>query len=154
MRRRRRSRSRSRKNSVYAKSCLINFSLLNTASESKHIIELRCRTPAKAKVIIFMTWKKKSYLNTEAQIVVQILNEYIQEGNFQKNILPRKIKGGDEIIWRPRFLLPSLSSVFEKEKFISAFISKLDAIYCLSKARFSQAVAANAYLPAQCGLRC
>lgn len=104
---------------------------------------------------------KKSYLNTEAQIVAQILNEYIQEGNFQKNILPRKIKGGDEIIWRPRFpphptplFLPSLPSVFEKEKFISAFISKLDAIYCLSKARFSQAVAANAYLPVQCGLRC
>lgn len=46
---------------------------------------------------------KKSYLNTEAQIVTQILNEYIQEGHFQKNILPKKIKGGDEIIWRPRF---------------------------------------------------
>ena len=32
-----------------------------------------------------------------------------------------------------------LSSDFRKEKFISAFISKLDAIYCLSKAHFSLA---------------
>lgn len=57
------------------------------------------------------------------------------------------------------FFFPSLpplllSSVFGKQKFISAFISKLDAIYCLYKARFSPAVAANAYLPPQCGLGC
>lgn len=34
---------------------------------------------------------------------------------------------------------PPFSSDFRKEKFISAFISKLDAIYCLSKAHFSLA---------------
>lgn len=34
---------------------------------------------------------------------------------------------------------PPLSSDFRKEKFISPFISKLDAIYCLSKAHFSLA---------------
>lgn len=36
------------------------------------------------------------------------------------------------------FFFP-LSSDFRKEKFISAFIFKLDAIYCLSQAHFSLA---------------
>lgn len=163
--RRRRGRYGKKKNCVYAKSCLIIFSLLNTASESKHIIELRCKTPAEAKVIIFMTWKKKLFEQWSSNCCTN--SKWIYTGGkFSKEYFAKKNKR-----WRWNYLeasshphrppthtshppFSSLSSVSEKEKFISAFISKLDAIYCLSKARFSQAVAGSAYLPAQCGLRC
>lgn len=105
MRRSRRSRSRSRKNSVYAKSCLINFSLLNTASESKHIIELRCRTPAKAKVIIFMTWKKKKLFEHWSSNCCTNSKWIYTGGKFSKEYFAKKNKR-----WRWNYLEASFPS--------------------------------------------
>lgn len=106
---------------------------------------------------------QKSNLEHESVIISWILNkkkktpdienkfskEYCKKEDEKKKMQPNYLEA-----FFPQPSSTSLSSVFGKEKFISAFISKLDAIYCLYKARFSPAVAANAYLPPQCGLGC
>lgn len=127
--------TRKRRNScAYAKSCLINVAILNAAFNSKGIFELRCKNISQdtTQVIIFITCR-----NTERQSKTWTYNYLMKSNEKHKKDISKKIHTKR---WNTNYLGAFfLSSVFGKETFISAFISKLDAIYCLSKAHFSLA---------------
>lgn len=87
---------------------------------------------AKTQVIIFITCR-----NTERQSKTWTYNYLMKSNEKHKKDISKKIHTKR---WNTNYLGAFfLSSVFGKETFISAFISKLDAIYCLSKAHFSLA---------------
>lgn len=86
-------------------------------------------------MIIFITcW------NIKRQSKVQTYNYFMNSNEQHKKDISKKFPHKKR--WNRNYLgasPPPLSSDFRKEKFISPFISKLDAIYCLSKAHFSLA---------------
>lgn len=88
-------------------------------------------TSAKTRIIIFITCR-----NIKRPSKWQTYNYFMNSDEHKKDVSKKfshkKIDGN----YLGAF---SLSSDIRKEKFISAFISKLDAIYCLSKAHFSLA---------------
>lgn len=90
-------------------------------------------TSLKTRVIIFITcW------NIKRQSKVQSYHYFMNSNEQQKKDVSKKISHKKMEQKLSRGFFP-LSSDFRKAKFISAFISKLDAIYCLCKAHFSMA---------------
>lgn len=119
-----------------AKSPLISVSSQNVSTASNHFKPDAKHTSGDQNDYIYnlpTLWKKKNHFLPET--CNYFMNTNDTKRTFQRNFHIKKR-------WNQNYLgsfFPPLSSDFRKEKFISAFIFKLDAIYCLSQAHFSLA---------------